>query len=55
MRDVGHWREEKHTSHPSQGRKMHLGSVGVEQEEADWQRTSSGTNPPDGVYTNLTD
>lgn len=34
------------------GSRMHLGSVRVEQEEADWQRTSSGTNPSDGVCTN---
>lgn len=34
---------------------MHLGSVRVEQKEADWQRASSGTNPSDGVCTNLTD
>lgn len=51
----GCWREEKQASCPSQGKKIHLGTVRVEQEAADWQRTSSGTNPSDGLCTNLTD
>lgn len=48
---------EKQSSRPSQGGIMHLGSVRVEQEEAGWQRASSGHNPADGMHTNyaLTD
>jgi len=48
---------EKQAGQPSQGGIKHLGSVWMEQEEAGWQRASSGYNPTHEMCTNykLTD
>lgn len=40
---------------PVKAGKCTWDQLGWSQEEADWQRTSSGTNPSGGVCTNLTD